>query len=65
MNLRECRRCGEPTWFTEHADVCDECVSEFIDLRSGERATVKTSDRQYQGDIADKTEAAGQPDEAR
>jgi hypothetical protein len=65
MTLRDCRRCDEPTWFSADAFVCDECVGEFIELRSPERSSVKRSDRQYQGNIPDKTEAMGQPDEGR
>lgn len=60
--LRDCRRCGEETWFSDGVYVCDGCASEFIDLSGPERSSVRRADMAYNGEIPDKTEEMGQPD---
>lgn len=63
LSLYDCRKCGEATWFTGGARICNACASEFIDLSAGqkERGSVRQVDLNYQGSIPDKTEEAGQP----
>lgn len=66
LRLLDCWKCGEPTWFREGAQVCDSCASEFIDIRPehghSEPSTVRRCDIDYEGDIADRVEEAGQPE---
>lgn len=66
LRLLDCWKCGEPTWFREGVQVCDLCASEFIDIRPehgrNEPSTVRRCDIDYEGDIADRVEEAGQPD---
>lgn len=66
LRLLDCWKCGEPTWFREGVQVCDLCASEFIDIRPehghNEPSTVRRCDIDYEGDIADRVEEAGQPE---